>query len=142
MTAGPKQRPAKRAKWVDYLAVTYQELTRAFWHRSIVEDLRKEIGTRNPAADGNFVVSYQRLYAESMMMMVRRLADHDKRNVSLWNIWDAIARDPQCVSRAEYVEHFADSRGRESADAYFSSHFGLGDHVDPDVMESYKTTLF
>lgn len=141
MTASAGERRRKRTRWIEQLDIVSHEISRAYWHRDVYNEIRREIIERNPEADGGFLASYTRLYLESTMSTVRRLAEHDDRNVSLWRIWDAIARDPKCVSRTEYVEHFADSLGPVAADSYFTEHFGSGDNADADVLDGFKSRL-
>lgn len=141
MTASASGRRRKREQWVDALEVIFQELSNAYWHRGIFEELRDEVVARNPTANGAFLFSYDRLYAGWTMMMLRRLADHDDRNVSLWRILDGIRRDPMCVARVDYVAHDGDDVGSAEADANFTAQFGAGAFVDPARVEQYQARL-
>ena len=65
------------------------------------------------------------MYGTGQAMAIRRLVDHDEKPWSLWRLYDMVRRNPQLLSRADYVEasgtHFGDpgtwqyEAGRERA---------------------------
>lgn len=150
MTAPPNDRSRIRAIWARRLEQVDSQLTQAYVHRDIWQALRDEIVRVNPRSDGGFLASYTRLYAESTMMTIRRMADDDPDSDSLWSIWDRVRRNPECASRTEYMEIAAALVGsdhpdvesvRRQSDAHFTESFGAGSHVDPERVSGYQRRL-
>jgi hypothetical protein len=148
VTAPPKDRDRIRAGWSGRLRQVDSHVTQMYVHRHIWEAVRDEIVRVNPATDGQFIESYTRLYAETVMMAIRRLADEDNSTDSLWSLWDAVRRNPESATRADYialavaeVEAVDGDSVREQCDRHFTEAFGVGEHVDPDQIAKYQEAL-
>ena len=78
MTVPDKDLRAHRSALVEQLDGVERELMVAHLDRMIWNEMRHEIASRFPNADGTFLSSPSRMYAQSQAMRVRRLADdHD-----------------------------------------------------------------
>ena len=148
MSAPAGQCNQVRRKWSARLARIDSQIVHAYVHRHLWESVREQIIEVNPDADGQFLGSYTTLYAESVMMMIRRLADTDDNSGSMWRLWDSIKRNPHCATRALYIEHAVaqvDEVDRETvrqqSDLHFTKWLGDGDHVDPDQLTDYQNRL-
>lgn len=103
MTAPRKDRDQIRTRWIERLGRVDSHVTQMYVHRNIWEALGSEIVSENPSTDGQFLDSYTQLYAESVMVAIRRLADSDQETDSLWSLWEAIRRNPEVATRSDYV---------------------------------------
>ncbi len=148
MTAPTKDRDAIRNRWRERLKRVDSHITQAFVHRHIWQSVRDEIVRVNPTSDGQFVESCTRVYAESIMLTIRRLADTDDNTDSLWALWAAIRANNECATRADYIAsavalvepHDAASAAAQS-DRHFTESFGTGSHVDRDKIDLYQASL-
>ena len=151
MTAPPGDLAKIRANCRDRLRVVEKELTRCYYHQQVWTDIREAITKRFPNADGTFINSYSQMYGTGQAMAIRRLVDHDEKPWSLWRLYDMVRRNPQLLSRADYVEasgtHFGDpgtwqyEAGRERAADGFTSSMGSGPYADPAIIAEYQQRM-
>lgn len=104
-----------RAALIERLERCQHEITVGYVNRQLFEKLRDEIVARRPESDGTWLNSYRAMYAQSQVMLVRRLADsHRDKPDSIWWIIERIRRTPSLASRTALVNAVVEQRGGEA----------------------------
>lgn len=100
-----------RSALIERLGRCQHEITVGYVNRQLFETLRDEIVARRPESDGTWLNSYQAMYAQSQVMLVRRLADsHRDKPDSIWWIVERIRRTPALASRGALIESIVQGR--------------------------------
>jgi hypothetical protein len=102
VTAPAGQHPELAAKWRENIAGLAEELNLAWIDRSVFVAVRDAL-VRNPGPDATFLLSYSRVYAQSQVMLVRRLADDDDMSRSLFALLERMKRNPAVITRTPWV---------------------------------------
>lgn len=97
MTAPPGSRREIFEDWQRWITTVKDELVRAHFHQYLWTELRQAIGQRTPDADATFLIHYNRLYADTQMMTIRRVADVDNQTASLGRLLTSIPKNPRVL---------------------------------------------
>jgi len=106
MTEG--QKVYLRGKWKRWIETIGHDLSDHLTSRDIYEEIRHRIVALNkrikaPALYYNWLVDN---YVDSITIRIRRLADHDRRCISLYRLIEDILENRQAITRDYYVSRY------------------------------------
>lgn len=138
-----------RSALIERLGRSQHEITVGYVNRQLFETLRDEIVAQRPESDGTWLNSYQAMYAQSQVMLIRRLADsHRDKPDSIWWIIERIRRTPALASRTALIDMVVERRDGnpepfilDIVNHDFDRLAGLGETPSDDAMVELQDRL-
>lgn len=96
-------------RWEKQVDEVTNQLYRGFLHQDVWTQVRDEVQHRHPAGDGTFLVCYSGGYVAGQLTLIRRLADQDRKSMSLHSLIERILVNPRVMTRDQFALRYAAS---------------------------------
>ncbi len=134
-------------EWVSDFEILRKQVNLMHVRKEVCEELCDELDRSSGPGESQFFVRrvLRPMYAQAQVLAVRRLVDPDGRTRSLVLLVNAMADDPEVLSRKRYLAQYegeGDRGGRELGERDFDAIAGTGAaHVPADLLEEIAEDL-